>query len=73
MISDVIAFLGEIPGLEKTAVRWAEARYNAKVAIAAARAFHRFIESEGFHRCAVCDSRCWLERRPASDDPTSFH
>jgi hypothetical protein len=37
MISDVITLLGEIPGLEKTAVRWAEARYNAKVAIATAR------------------------------------
>jgi hypothetical protein len=26
----------------------------------------------GFPDAAVCDSRCWLGWRPASDDPTSF-
>ncbi|WP_024513228.1 hypothetical protein [Bradyrhizobium sp. ARR65] len=36
------------------------------------RAVHDFIESRGFRWRAACDSRCWLEWRPASDGPTSF-
>jgi hypothetical protein len=37
MISTIIGFIGQIPGLANVAVRWAEARYNAQVAITAAR------------------------------------
>lgn len=36
------------------------------------RAVHGFIESRGFHWELSCDSRCWLEWRPASDGPTSI-
>ncbi|MFO1126442.1 MAG: biliverdin-producing heme oxygenase [Methylocystis sp.] len=36
------------------------------------RAVHGFLESARFPFCRVCDSRCWLGGRPASDGATSF-
>jgi hypothetical protein len=36
------------------------------------KAVHRSVESDGFPFGLVCDSRCWLGWRPASNDPTSF-